>query len=133
MTPDQAIHALQRRGAEITRAIEETAREVFDQAVEWSSGPHSLRALARMDHPYAKRHGSATLPPHIINAQSGDFRRAWRIERLSASRLRVINDDPKVRFLKGGTRLMVDRPIENELRAFARDALRRRLPGTRIT
>lgn len=135
MTPQQAIYEIQRRKekrhSDARLVLAQAANEVLEKAVEWSSGTRSLRQLAALDHPYAKRHGNATLPPHIINAQSGEFLRHWRIEWTGPLSVRVINDDPKVRFLKPGTRFMVERPIEQELRAYARPRFERRMAALR--
>lgn len=129
LTPQQAVYELQRRKAkresDARLVLAQTAQEALEQAIRWSSGTYSLGQLAAMGHPYAKP--VATLPPHIINVQSGSFLRHWRIEWTGPLSVRVINDDPKVPLLKSGKGAMVVRTIEEELRAFARPHFERRM------
>lgn len=44
----------------------------------WSSGSFSLQLLRRMDHPYAKRHGSPRLHLGIINVHLGRVKEGWK-------------------------------------------------------
>jgi len=98
----------------------------FQYAKRESSGPFSLDALARMDHPYAKRHGSPQLDPGRINIQSGDFYHDWNNSKPMAgdSKIsgRIYNLNRVADFLKYGTRFMFARPIEDRVEVFLETA-----------
>lgn len=82
-------------------------------AQEFSSGNESSAALARADHPYAKRHGSPRRAPHIINKQRGVFFEAWMAARKSERDWQIINDSDVADFLRDGTATMFERPIDD--------------------
>lgn len=88
----------------VTRIEQENLRDVQTVAEKRSSGGYSLASLARMDHPYARRHGIPLEEPGIINVQSGVFRRSWTSfgpysvnDKLIS---RVANLDPKANYLE---------------------------------
>lgn len=113
------------------QALTEAMRDTLVEAGRLSSGPYSLEDLARMDHPYAVRHGSPLLPPEIINRQSGEFASEWKRTPILGSpeepRMQVRNDSRVADFLKYGTRRMFARPIEGELEVYAEEQIARRL------
>jgi hypothetical protein len=104
---------------ELTQAVNDTLHAGYGLAIQHSSGTHSSADLARLDHPFATRHGSPLLDPSVINAQTGQFRAAWRTEgpKPTAGGVggAIVNDDPKVQVLKPGTRLMFARPVEDRI------------------
>jgi len=95
----------------VDRAIESG----LEEARRRSSGRYSLAELARMDHPYARRHGSPRLDASTINVQSGVFRSAWRSDDPRAGEApiagRIFNDSAVADYLDNGTRTMFARPI----------------------
>ena len=107
--------------------------ELHDEAVRQSSGPLDEAELARMDHPFATRHGSPPINPDpaVINVQSGQFREEWKqspVERIREGssfdlESSVYNDSPVADFLKYGTEKMFNRPIEEEIGARAEDLM----------
>lgn len=112
-----AIRALDREiDARIDMALAAGLGKAKDAAVEMSSGPYSTARLRKMDHPYARRHGSPNLPAEIINAQSGMFRSRWQAQILSSSFGsavgRISNDSPVAEFLVKGNDKMFARPID---------------------
>lgn len=101
-------------------AEERTVDDLHNTAVELSSGSLTPADLRRMDHPYAKRHGTPKLNPGIINAQSGDFRGAWERDAVKPARdgltSGIFNTDPKAeKWLQPGTKFMVARPVDAEI------------------
>lgn len=106
---------------ELTLAVNDTLHAGYALAIQYSSGTHSTADLARLDHPFATRHGSPQLDPSIINAQAGDFRAAWRtvgpVSGNGGVAGTIVNDDPKAQFLKTGTRLMFARPVDDRIAA----------------
>lgn len=132
--------------AEMVKAVSLATTKLKSEAIRRSSGPLSLKELARRDHPYATRHGplgaTAQQPeggPGIINVQSGDFRSDWVADRPRvtdggrAISGRLSNQNEIADILKDGTRVMVPRPIERDLEAIGvvllerevKDAMRR--------
>jgi hypothetical protein len=104
--------------ASLVRGFAQGMRETYDLAIQKSSGPFSLAALASMDHPYARRHGSPGLDPSTINVQTGTFRRRWRASLVSSGsvmRFEIVNDDPKAVYLIHGTPTMFARPIDQAI------------------
>lgn len=103
---------------------------LMERADWWSSGPYSLRVLAKMGHPYARRRMSLRTGrtgrktriyavrvgekfPNRINVQSGDFRSSWKT-RVSHGPNKLIvelsNDSEHAKYLtKAGTSKMVPR------------------------
>ena len=124
MTPEQAAayfkRAADRLPDEFMQAERENVADVFQTAIDHSSGPYSLLELRNMGHPYARRHKRAFLDPGVINVQTGVFIRSWKAEGptltgddLEAS---IFNTDPKASdFLEPGTDLMIPRPIDQKI------------------
>lgn len=126
----QAAQALQRKAdaaiREVRRANEQASYEALLEARKLSSGPFSSRALRAMGHPYARRRPRPPLPAHVINVQSGRFRRAWRIAG-HGDALRLVNDTPYGRGFARGTARMIARPISIALAARIREKRMARL------
>lgn len=105
------------------RGMADAEQSIYWRAYGMSSGPYSLGDLARMDHPFATRHGTALLDPATINVQSGRFREDWEalplIIQRSAIHMLVVNRNPVADYLKYGTRTMLPRPIEEAVEADA--------------
>lgn len=108
-------------------ALDCTLSDGISEAVRLSSGPYSSKQLARMDHPYAKRHGQPLLQPeYIINTQSGVFRASWTRSNVFQSGDTywgfLSNYSGVADFLAKGTRFMFARPIDKilEIRMEAR-------------
>ena len=103
---------------------------LLERADWWSAGPYSLRVLAQLGHPYARRRMSLKTGrtgrktkvyamrvgqkfPNRINVQSGDFRNSWKT-RVSRGPNKLIvelsNDSEHAKYLtKAGTSKMVPR------------------------
>ena len=86
----------------------------LEVARELSSGPYKTAQLAAMGHPY--RHGGRPpQDPAIINLQTGEFYRGWRVigPRVSGNDLatKLINQSRHARDLERGTSRMIARPI----------------------
>lgn len=106
---------LERRVVAHAKAAETLSlADAKQEALEASSGALSTAELRRRDHPYARRHGSATEDPQILNSQSGDFRRAWRASavtrRVGKLTGTVRNTDRKAKYMRG-TEKMLPRPV----------------------
>jgi hypothetical protein len=131
MVTNRAAWAIQQRARDLKRIAEsEVHRTLYrgvDLARRQSSGPYSLVQLARMGHPYARRHGTALLPPGKINAQTGKFRASWRADRLGPYKGRIINDNFVADFLQFGTDKMLPRPVGLEVEQMLTKELSRRL------
>lgn len=136
MTPRQAVRRVRALEREIHRdlqgAVRRTLSAAKQEAKRLSSGPLSFADLARLDHPYARRHGSrgntAVMPgkdPSVINVQTGAFKEAWQVDNPQGGDTtvsgRLFNLDEKADFLQYGTRFMVARPIPQRLEGFVRD------------
>jgi hypothetical protein len=138
MSPERALRlftGLERRiGRYVVIAETQTVADARQMLMEASSGTLTESDLRRLDHPYARRHGTAKKDPSIINVRSGRFKRSWSAlnPRLRARRVtsRVRNRDPKARFMFG-TELMLPRPIvqrvAKQIRPIRRYRLRRAL------
>ena len=116
-------------------AVNETTTKGLAEAQVMSQGPNSLGALAREDHPYAKRHGFPLRNPAIINEQTGKFLRDWKREDATAVsdsiEGSILNENPVADYLKDGTKFMFARPIDQvvsaKMEVFLEDALTRNL------
>lgn len=110
---------------------DEVAREVLAEAIRLSSGTLSYADLARMDHPYAKRHGTPRLDPSMINTHTDQFRQSWKTRHESDGSITIYNDAPYAQFLMTGTPTMFRRPVDDVLRdmipAIIEQRLRERL------
>ncbi len=118
MTIREAQNLFQRMDRQVGSAVESGLQGVLDRGLaiarQESSGPYSLAELARMDYPYARRHGSPLLDAAKINKQKGEFAGSW----FTAGKFgagggsgQIINDDPKADMLEAGTRVMFPRRI----------------------
>jgi hypothetical protein len=140
------------KGAELTRSVRATMREVREVAMErarwWSDGPYEQWQLTRKGHPYARRNASVVMSysqktgrlstrmkyagrigtgfPARINYQSGDFYAGWRFhQRFTANELTgsLTNVSPHARYLTGRpVGHMVGRPV---MKAIAKDVRKR--------
>jgi hypothetical protein len=120
MTPERAAAEFARVARELPEAVRgvvrQSAVELLSFAREQSSGPLQERDLARMDHPYARRHGRPRLNPNLINRRLGNFYAGWDLEgpfavggAFSAS---VFNTSDEAEYLADGTRFMFERHPE---------------------
>lgn len=115
----QARNGLRQLQREIRSELKTVGRTTIahtqNEAQKRSSGPFSLRDLAKKDHPYAVRHGAPRLDPSMINTQSGAFRSDWSTSGPSFDgtgiAARLFNDNEVADFLQYGTRTMFRRPI----------------------
>lgn len=101
----------------LVEAEAKTGKKAYEMALIKSSGPFSYAMLAAMDHPYAKRHGAPQSDPSTINLHTGRFRADWVYDApmwtsnvLTTS---VTNDNPVAVYLKNGTKVMFNRPIDD--------------------
>lgn len=103
--------------AEAGFVLGDIAGEVLKTAQQESFGPFSLAALARADHPYARRNAgknTGLYPPGRINRQTGAFLADWKVEKTDAG-YAVVNANPVADFLEKGTKYMVARPIKERV------------------
>lgn len=98
---------------EMQGVVRQSAVELHSLSQAQSSGGLQPADLARMDHPFARRHGGPQLNPDFVNRQTGAFYAGWQIEDgadgYSAS---VSNADPKAGLLESGTWVMFARHPE---------------------
>lgn len=121
---------------DLAQAMDEAADEALNLARRYSSGTFPMPALRRMGHPYARRHGTPRRDPSIINAQTGQFVKAWKKRHIVIQGgeviAQVVNESPHAAFLNG-TRFMFDRPVEvrveHEIEDVAADIIGRHLGG----
>jgi hypothetical protein len=102
----------------IRRAEDKSAAKGLQIAKDFSSGTKSLAQLRREDHPFAKRHGRPLDPPEVINSQTGEFRAAWKVIAQTVKGMPVpaiVNQNWKANFLKGGTKYMFNRPVDESV------------------
>jgi hypothetical protein len=144
MTIEQGI----REVAKIRKELHEGVVDAVNQAtftavifaVRSSSGPFSASMLAKMDHPYATRHGAPKLNPAFINSQTGAFARDWRgsyalksdysTRGVTAS---ITNDNPVADYLQFGTVFMVPRPIADLIQSRWMDYAEREILKLKIS
>lgn len=122
---NRIANALQRRSV---AALNLSAKQGVIIAHDHSKGPYSLMALKLMGHPYARKYawlsrrrrieafGSIVGREYIINKQTGAFLANWHTGSVSSAfsgtmQAQVINNDPKAKYLKRGTKFMIQRPI----------------------
>lgn len=134
MTIRDAQRLFERLERQVDDAVEHGFERVLDRGLalarRQTSGRRSLAELRRLDHPYARRHGTPLLDPAIVNVQSGALLSRWyktgqyvapvRVPAVGASRtlgsrsrdLRgaIVNDAPVTQHLEG-TRVMFRRPV----------------------
>ena len=117
-TPKKAAALLRALPALLEKAALQEQRDSLADAqrllIQQSSGTVSLAELRRMGHPFARRAPQASPDAAIINDQGGAFRKSWRkvapVRSGDFVTSRVVNTDPKARFMNG-TKTMVKRPI----------------------
>lgn len=120
LSPAKYFAQIQKRMKQEIRAAEKrTLNDGLALSRALSSGSFSLAQLAAMDHPYATRHAAPTLPPQIINQQSGSFKRSWytQLGNWNGDSMisKIANTDPVGVYLDQGTQKMVQRPIRKEI------------------
>lgn len=94
---------------------EDTGKIAKEKVMEYSSlTDHSLAALKKLGHPYAKRAPAPPHPSHMIHIQSGK----WRSEFDSSitrskdgATATVYSNVPHARWLEEGTWKMIPRPL----------------------
>lgn len=111
--------------AEANRTVRTSIAHGMREAKKQSDGPLSPVDKVRMDHPYAKRHGSPLVGLLPINQVSGEFYRDWDQSvptgKGSQPTGRLFNFNEKADFLKDGTDKMFARPIEPYLMDYVAD------------
>lgn len=128
---------------ELIRAERLSAQEGRRIARQLSSGEFSSAQLARMGHPYARRHvrgggkrrmSAPGIPygdPAIINRQTGRFQGAWRVIPPQATgnglHTEIVNRTPYAGLLESGTSRMIPRPIAERVLELLQPARERRL------
>ena len=102
-------------------------KTTLDMAIRLSNGTYTYYDLASMDYPYAKRHGTALLPPYKLNAHDGTVLRGWKYSYASRSlsnfSTKLSNTSPWMVYLLDddrSTSRMVQRPIHH----FIAEAMR---------
>jgi len=128
-----------RIGPEVAHAVQETLDDLQETAQDLSSGPRSAAELARLDHPYARRHPGPQLDPTEINIQHGDFVSAWEQSGPEPHGTgiggQVRNTAPYARYLydeesdhaDGGTDRMWGRPVHHRAEDEVRPRFERRV------
>lgn len=103
--------ALYDKVGKVRQATQDAGRKTGQFALEaarrFSSGPYTTAQLVAMKHPYARRLPRPPLPPEVINRQSGDFYRGWRL----TGEATLTNTSRHAIYLFTGTRRMIRRPI----------------------
>jgi len=140
MTPDAFIAAMYRKERALKRLVyaaeTESAQEAKAMLVQRSSGTLKTRTLRKLGHPYGHSTGAkvmrfvGSVDPTIINAQSGQFRRRWKVLKpaMQANVLRssAISTDPKSKYMFG-TKKMVARRLDIYVAARMKARRRSRL------
>ena len=76
--------------AALKAAEERNAAAVKDELVRHSSGTLTYADMRRMDHPYAKRHGTALVYAAVLNAHERQIADGWKIVGPRAERSRIV-------------------------------------------
>jgi len=127
--------SLDRLWKDIQQAEVETlnaAKPVVNEVIRFVVGTryYDLKTLARMGHPYAT-HAPGGLNPGVINVQSGEFFRSFRITGPEVTRSRttifVSNSSWKGDLLIAGGGRMIPRPWDTYLMWHLQRALRPKL------
>lgn len=105
---------------EIRQAESLCLQEALRLAHFYSTGLYTTARLEELGHPYATRRPNPPQDPAIVNYQTGQFYRSWRIieprKSGNALRSRLVNEEPYARYLLQGTRRMIARPILQKIR-----------------
>lgn len=100
---------------ELAQAHREATADVFRTARAFSSGTVSTPQLRRLDHPFARRHGSPLLAPQQVNRQTGRFWESWvtqgPLQVGGTLAAQVHNTAPYAGYLDTGTGRMFARPL----------------------
>lgn len=94
LAPREFAQELRRRASLLERELIKAEAKNLDEAknsaqADWSSGPYSSAQLARMGHPYSRRHPNPPQDPGIINIQTGRFISSWRVDQPQVSGNRI--------------------------------------------
>lgn len=120
MRLDEAAYVVRVLADDLEAGALEAARDVagraYERARELSRGGYASRDLRRLDHPYARRHGSPKLDPAVVNYGRGVFFGGWRVrtpQRYANDTIQgaVLNEAPQAPYLEGGTETMFPRPL----------------------
>tara|TARA_Y100000593_G_C4216040_1_gene289259 strand:+ start:186 stop:659 length:474 start_codon:yes stop_codon:yes gene_type:complete len=103
----------------IEKAAKAGAEEALRMLKENMRGPYSLKRLAQMGHPYARRHGSIKVSPsYVVNYQEGDMFRAAKIRKIysgkTTSTYEIFFDRriaPHSEYVLQGTKIMLARDL----------------------
>lgn len=123
-----------RRAGEIQTALQHaqriTGQSLLRRSIRMASGTRTTALLRAMGHPYSRRRSSPPGDPAIINAQTGRFRAAFKVQISTSSddvKVYLLNTDPKAIWLFQGTRLMIARPLRVRVQQQEMPDWRRRL------
>lgn len=130
MTPKAAARKIRAIGRDFERACKAAERQSLRDALQTaralSHGPYKLDELAKMDHPYAKRHKGAhpllaVQDAAIANMQSEDMAQGWRKQGPQAQGNTLVgtvyNNTPEAAYFSmdshpNGTKYMIARPLQ---------------------
>lgn len=109
------------------------ARKLITQARTWSSGGFKLSTLRLMGHPYSPRVNAPPLPPYIINMQTGQFYKGWRL-RLAPNWAMVEHNEVSHRYwiMSSPTALMIARPIFQKVESYYQEMVAKGYSRMRI-
>jgi hypothetical protein len=110
-------------------AMAETAKRKCQKTIGLTD--HSLADLAKLDHPYAKRHGPEGSglhePYEAVHVQDGDLYNGLNVEAPVATaqgaQSAVRNSDPKDPWIQYGTTKMIARPYMDYVRTTYADEI----------
>ncbi len=115
---------------QMQRASKDVEKLVHEKALEYSGlTDHSLTQLAKMGHPYSKRHPKPPHDPAYLHAQSGNLRKSWELTvefHGSDYVLTLRNKAEYFKWLEGGTKKMIRRPILEAISASTIKPIRER-------
>jgi hypothetical protein len=124
-TPKEIALILRRRANVLEKRVrdaeEASAKEALKLAQYLSTGLYSTAKLRQMGHPYAKRLPRPRGDRAMINYQTGNFYRGWRIRgpRRTSKGLvtKLVNVSREAAFFADprGTRTMIARPIKDRI------------------
>jgi hypothetical protein len=124
LTPKQAASWFRKKSVslpkEILRAEKRASRVILTHAKTLSKGKYTLAQLARMGHPYSRKHPNPPQDPAIINFQTGRFLHSWRVSPVivhNGEAVFVVSNPVRhSQYLRPwGTRKMIGRPVEVRL------------------
>lgn len=125
MKIEAAVKILQGKSVKIKenlrRAEKENLQDLYQAAQRATAGPFSLKLLAKMGHPYAKRNPAPPDDPGIANFQTGRLNKGWRkvLGTWQGGQMvsRIHNVAPEATFFDendspSGTKRMIARPTQ---------------------